>query len=288
MFILFILILIISYVIIKSLTPNNPPSLAVCISGAVRSFPREAFRASFDQFRKEMPPLDVFVVIKMTCFMGTLLNSDDGVDNFMLTMRRLRPKAVILFDRHADPRVDESSYASQMIAIDESFRLAESHGEYEYFMRYRPDFIMMDTRLKWSSVRDDTIYTTRKLDAPGSDQAFLISRQLKAAWWGKSFALDDTKVSQPEYVIFNTSHPVQNGPAFHGGLLRSGETKHVLTWDQEAQQRLDCSFVRDETKRLALSQQSLQVRFREMIHQRMLQLGVPYFYVEELTAKSNY
>ena len=288
MFILFILILIISYVIIKSLTPDNSPSLAVCISGAVRSFPREAFRASFDQFRKEMPPLDVFVVLKMTCFMGTLLNSDVGVDNFMLTMRRLRPKAVILFDRHADPRVDASSYASQLIAIDESFRLAESHGEYEYFMRYRPDFIMMDTRLKWSSVRDDTIYTTRKLDSLGSDQAFLISRQLKADWWGKSFALDDTADPNPEYVIFRTSHPVQNGPAFHGGLLRLGETEHVLAWDQEKEERLDCSFVRDETKRLALSQQSLQVRFREMIHQRMLQLGVPYFYVEELTAKSNY
>jgi hypothetical protein len=132
-----------------------------------------------------MPPLDVFLVLKMSCDMGTLLNSVEGVENFMLTMRTLQPKAVLLFDHHADPHVDASSAASQLLAIDESFRLAESHGEYAYFMRYRPDFIMLEGRLEWPRVRDDTIYTSRKLDAPASDQAFLISRSLKAQWWGK-------------------------------------------------------------------------------------------------------
>ena len=50
---------------------NLHPGVAICISGGVRSFPREAFRASFDKFRKEMPPSDVFLVLKMTLHSGT-------------------------------------------------------------------------------------------------------------------------------------------------------------------------------------------------------------------------
>jgi hypothetical protein len=267
---------------------SPPPTIAVCMSGAVRSFPRDAFRASFEQFRKEMPPFDVFVVLKMSCAMGTLLNSEEGVECFMRTMRALRPKAVILFDRHADPSVDASSYASQLVAIDESFRLAEAHGEYRYFMRYRPDFIMMDTRLDWSRVRDDTIYTCRKLDAPASDQAFLVSRALKAAWWGKRFRLDDTQALCPEYYLFNTPYPVQNGPCFCGGLLRPSETEHVLMWEQAPEEHQGCSFLRGETRKLPLSHEPLQARFRDMIRERMLELHcVRYVYVSELARASS-
>lgn len=268
--------------------PDGPPALAVCISGAVRSFPRETFRASFRQFCKEMPPLDVFVVLKMTCEMGTLLNSEEGVESFMRTMYTLRPKAVVLFDRHADPHVDACSAASQLLMIDESFRLAELHGgKYAYFMRYRPDFVMMETRVHWPHVRDDTIYTSRKLDAPASDQAFLLSHDLKESWWGRRFRLDDIYCVCPEYTIFNTKHRVQNGPWFHGGLLRPTETQHVLLWEEEPQQRADCAFLQDEMsshKQLPLSHRPLRAKFRQMIHARMLRLGVPYTYVETLTA----
>ena len=274
-------------------TQLSPPAVAVCLSGAVRSFPREAFRASFRRFRDEMPPLDVFAVLKMSCGMGTLLNSVEGVEQFMQTMRALRPKAVLLYDRHADEHVDACAAASQLLGIDESFRLAEAHGTYAYYVRYRPDFVMMETRLDWACVRDDAIYTSQKIDAPASDQLFLVSRGVKQQWWGKRFELDDVHCACPEYTIFNTAHPVYNGPCFHGGLLRPAETAHVLTWDKAPQQQTRCSALEDERQsqahlpnkgQLPLSHRPLQARFREMIHARMQQLGIPYEYVKDLTA----
>ena len=266
------------------------PALAVCVSGGVRSFPREAFRTSFQAFRRKMPPMDVFVVLKMSCDdMGTLLNSEEGVEQFMKSMRALRPKAVLLFDRWADARIDAAAAASQLCAIDESFRLADAYGSYAYYLRYRPDFIMLEPGLTWALVREDTIYTSRKLDAPASDQAFLISQHLRHHWWGQRFRCDDTMCVCPEYTIFNTAFPVQNGPCFQGGLLRPAEAEHILMWETAPQQRQPCTWLKDEIRShrpLPLSHRPLQGRFRDMIEARMRELrelhGMPSRYVSNL------
>ena len=287
-----------------------PPSLAVCVGGAVRSFPRQAFRQSFAAFRKRMTPLDVFVVLKMSCHHGTLLNSAEGVEHFLLTVRALRPKAVILFDRFEDEKINASSYASQMLTIDAAFGAAQSHKPYDYYMRYRPDFIMMeDARLPWPPESDTTIYTTRKMDAPASDQAFLISGHLKEAWWDR-LSKTDTHLCCPEYAIFQTSFAAENGPHFRGGLLRGGERESVVSWDQRTWrtrlaaalrvvlhpefpwrspgQSVACPFVQQETVALPVSHEPVQPQFRAEIHRRMQELaatlGFSYTYHDTLGA----
>jgi hypothetical protein len=55
------------------------PTIAVCISGAIRSFPRDCFRKSFEQFRTEMPPFDCFMVLKTVCHRGSIMNSREAI-----------------------------------------------------------------------------------------------------------------------------------------------------------------------------------------------------------------
>ena len=69
-----------------------------------------------------------------------------------------------------------------MSMIDKSFDIAQSYGVYDYFIRYRPDFIMVDPIYveNINNFHSDTIYTTRKSDSSGSDQVFLISANMSA------------------------------------------------------------------------------------------------------------
>lgn len=210
------------------------PSLAVCISGAVRTFPSACFRQSFDRFRLAMPPFDVFLVLKLDdAAYDSMLNDEFGVQAFMASIRTIRPRRVVLFHRFEDPKVNHSSYSSQLTMIDLSFRIAEAHRKYDYYMRYRPDFIMIDPIpiSDMNVFKRDTIYTTRKHDAPASDQIFLISAVTKRYWWDMQPKIGLTALCSPEYLIFR-NQVVQNGPHFRGGLLRpwSGD---LLTWDED-------------------------------------------------------
>jgi len=212
-----------------------------------------------------MPPFDVFVVLKLECHSGTFLNSNEGLDHFMQTIRELTPRFVLIFDHYKDAQVN-GSYLSQLTSIDQSFRLAEARGSYDYFVRYRPDFIMLDTGVNGREFLTDTIYTTKKYDAPASDQVFLISKALKTTWWDKlDFQHWDKRFSL-EYIIFESAHNIQNGPLFQGGLLRNNSLL-VSSWNTPGVHLVEHPY--EETRTLRHSAGSLESRYRGSLHTRM-------------------
>lgn len=211
-------------------------SVAICISGCVRSFPRESVRDGLKVLLNDFPNADFFLCLKTRDKekKGSLMNTNAGFEGFMKTIEtinRNRIVKLVLFDRCEDPKVDRSNFGSQIRTIDYCFQMASQHKEYDYYLRYRPDFVLLRTRLP-SEINDNAIYTTRKKDATGSDQVFLISKKMKEEWWDKKIKNHSMSRFTPEYVIFKCVDNVKNGPQFYGGLLRN-DKNNLLFWDNE-------------------------------------------------------
>lgn len=220
-------------------------SIAVCISGCIRSFPRASYREGLRKLLATFPDAHFFLVLKSKDVPHTkhppLFMSKTGVDGFMKTMDVIRhnTKSVLLFDGFADEQVNHSIFASQVHMMSMCFKTASEHHDYDYYLRYRPDFVLLEANLP-DTLNENTIYTTRKQDAIGSDQVFMFSNKLKTEWWDgyvmpTTNKLSLTKMLSPEYFIYNKLKPsttVQNGPLFFGGLLRTNEN-HLMFWDDE-------------------------------------------------------
>jgi hypothetical protein len=228
--------------------PCHKKSIAVCISGCIRSFPRASYREGLKRLLSAFPKAHFFLLLKCNDVKDTkhppLFLNKAGVDGFINTMDIIRhnTKSITLFDEFADEEVNNSRFASQLRMMDICFNTASKHRNYDFYIRYRPDFVLLDTQLPNDpdSIDKNTIYTTRKLDAIASDQVFMFSKKLKKEWWDKCVIptakamLPSQKIS-PEYFIFDEkkdqSSTIQNGPLFYGGLLRTNEN-HLMFWDE--------------------------------------------------------
>lgn len=210
--------------------------IALCISGSIRSFPREIFRKSFENLKNNMPEFDVFVVLKTEDNKNTLMNNEKSIDEFIKTMSVVKPKKVFLFNSYVYKRIRSkySLYATQMLMIKKSFDIAMEYNNYDYFIRYRPDFIMFEPKFDINLIDENTIYTTRKFDSPASDQLFMISKKVKNIWFDKLEYIS-VKHKSPEYHIFNQldeNIKLSNGKLFYGGLLRNIGNE-ILFWDEQ-------------------------------------------------------
>ena len=56
-----------------------------------------------------------------------------------------------------------SPYASQLLSIDLSISVAFSYKSYDWFIRYRPDFILQDLNINFDNLDENTIYSTKKM-----------------------------------------------------------------------------------------------------------------------------
>ena len=251
-YIIFLLLLLMFYFFGKKWwscwrKPCHKKSVAVCISGCIRSFPRASYREGLKRLLTAFPNAHFFLVLKCNDVSDTkhppLFLNKAGVDGFINTMDIIRhnTKSIMLFDEFADEEVNNSIFASQLRIMDMCFNTASIHHNYDFYIRYRPDFVLLDTQLPNDSYSIDknTIYTTRKHDAIASDQVFMLSKNLKKEWWDEYVIptakemLPSQKIS-PEYFIFNEKKDpstIQNGPLFYGGLLRTNES-HLLFWDE--------------------------------------------------------
>lgn len=228
---------------------KHKKSIAVCISGCIRSFPRASYRKGLKRLLTVFPNADFFLVLKRNDVPHTkhppLFLNKAGVDGFMKTMDIIQhnTKSVMLFDGFVDEHVNNRSFhASQVRMMDTCFNTASKHKDYDFYLRYRPDFVLLDAQLPkdpYTVIDENTIYTTRKDDAIGSDQVFLFSKKLKKEWWdeyviptAEKFILAK-KIIYPEFFIFEERNPstIKNGPLFFGGLLRTNENKLML-WDE--------------------------------------------------------
>lgn len=210
--------------------------LAICISGSIRSFPREIFRKSFENFRNNMPEFDVFIVLRTEDNKNTLMNNEKSIDEFIKTISIIKPKKIFLFDSYSYKRINNprySRYSIQMLMIKKCFDIAMEYDNYDYFIRYRSDFIMFDPRFNINLIDENTIYSTRKFDAPASDQVFMISKKLKNIWFDKLEYI--LKFPSPEYYIFNNLEKnikLSNGTLFYGGLIRNTGNE-ISFWDEQ-------------------------------------------------------
>lgn len=234
--------------------PRHEKSIAVCISGCIRSFPRASYREGLKRLLTAYPNAHFYLVLKRNDVSNTkyppLFLNKAGVNGFINTMDIIRrnTKSVMLFDEFADEEVNNSYFASQLRMMDMCFNAASKHHNYDFYIRYRPDFVLLDTQLPKDpySIDKHTIYTTRKHDAIASDQVFMISKELKKEWWDEyviptAKEMLPSKKITPEYIIFDnkkdSSTSIQNGPLFYGGLLRTNET-HLLFWDEHEKEHI--------------------------------------------------
>lgn len=248
-FILFFVFCILYKLCKSSLHKKNNLSIAVCISGCIRSFPRASYREGLKRLLTAFPKAHFFLVLKRNDVSYTkhqpLFLSKAGVDGFMKTMDIIRhnTKNIIIFDKFENKKIDKSIFASQIRMIDMCLNTAAKYYNYDFYVRYRPDFVLIDTLLPKDlySIDENTIYTARKFDAIGNDQVFMFSKKLKKEWWDKYVMpttqkmLSSNEKTSPEYFIFDKksgTHTVKNGPFFYGGLLRTNEN-HIVTWDEK-------------------------------------------------------
>jgi hypothetical protein len=219
---------------------GRSPRIAVCIAGGIRSFSREAVRQGLQKLKEQLPDFDTFCCLRLET---SMLHTDDDLEEYRRTLEILNPIGAVLFERIP---VENNNLLSQVTMIEHAVEMATDHQKYDFYIRMRPDFVVVDAKLppfaEWDT---NTIYTTRKLDARASDQVFMFSEQLRERWWskivsakkkGKGLWSPKSKLVSPEYVIFTDKFvaqdtPVQNGPCFYGGLLRQ-TSYEVLYWDR--------------------------------------------------------
>ena len=256
---------------------------ALCISGGIRSFPRSIFIESIEVLLNEIPNLDIFIVLKMTDKHKNFLNSSEGINSIVRNFLYLKPKKIIFIDTFFDKKINVSSYSSQLLLIDKSINLACQHGKYDFFIRYRPDFILLNLNLNFNNLNENIIYTTRKKDAKASDQVFMFSNKLREKWWSKlNFFLTEKRC--PEYEIFNDLPDeviLQNGPCFYGGLLRIRDNK-LCFWDDFSKLKYQDKYKLEITK-----DKNFQNKFKDMLIKLLDSHNLDFLYINQLVLNNS-
>ena len=81
----------------------------------------------------------------MTDKYKNLLNSSEGINSTIIKhFLFLKPKKIMFVNSFLDKNIDSSSYSSQLLLIEKSINLACQYGNYDFFIRYRPDFIVLN------------------------------------------------------------------------------------------------------------------------------------------------
>ena len=165
--------------------------IAILISGHCRTFVYEEQRIFFEKFIKYLQTFghcDTFLMLKLDPMM------QQGISQLEKMIKMLNPVYSIAFKQWN--QYDNNCYYSQMRMIrhliDKSFK-----SNYDYYIRIRPDCVIPHLE----EIQLNMLISSRKFDARGNDQFFIMSQKIVNEWFLK-LPIIPMKVS-PEYYIFN-------------------------------------------------------------------------------------
>ena len=252
-------------------------NIAICICGCVRSFSRKPYRDGLIKLLTIFPNADVFLYLKTHDKNGetTLLNSVNGVDEFMKTINIMKNRIIkiVFFEALSDSRGDKSTFHAQIRNVNACLNLAEQHKHYDYYLRMRPDYVILDTNLP-ATINDNVIYTDFHHGSPAGDMVYLFSNKLKKQWWDK-YVMDLLKTDRwynhitPEFILMQDMK-VQAGPQFFGGLLRNNEDKLIMF---HGDKKFDLRF--NDVPSLDISEKSyIEKEYLDMIINKLKSLNI--------------
>ena len=253
-------------------------TIAICICGCVRSFSRKPYRDGLVKLLTVFPNADVFLYLKTHDKLEekTLLNNENGVNEFMNTIGAIKKHIVeiVFFEALSDSRGDKSTFHAQIRNVNACLNLAEKHKHYDYYVRMRPDYVILDTNLP-SIINYDVIYTDFHHGSPAGDMVYLFSNKMKKQWWD-NYVMDLVKTDRwynhitPEFILMQ-GMKVQAGPQFFGGLLRNGDDKLVMF---HGDKKIDLRF--NDLPSLNLSDKSyIEEEYLKMIINKIKSLKIP-------------
>ena len=253
-------------------------NIAICICGCVRSFSRKPYRDGLIKLLNTLPNADVFLYLKTHDKKGetTLLNSVNGVDEFMKTINIMKNRIIkiVFFEALSDSRGDKSTFHAQIRNVNACLNLAEQHKHYDYYLRMKPDYVILDTNLP-AIISDNVIYTDFHHGSPAGDMVYLFSNKLKKQWWDK-YVMDLLKTDEwynhitPEFILMQ-GMKVQAGPQFFGGLLRNSDDKLFMF---HGDKKFDLRF--NDVQLLHISDKSyIEEEYLKLIINKIKSLKIP-------------
>ena len=188
--------------------------IAILISGHCRTFVYEEQRIFFEKFIKYLQTFghcDTFLMLKLDPMM------QQGISQLEKMIKMLNPVYSIAFKQWNQH--DNNCYYSQMRMIrhliDKSYKL-----NYDYYIRIRPDCVIPHLE----EIQLNMLISSRKFDARGNDQFFIMSQKIVNEWFLK-LPIIPMKVS-PEYYIFNKIKVIKS---IKSGLVR--DYKRIESWN---------------------------------------------------------
>ena len=187
--------------------------IALLICGNPRSFVFKNQINTFKELIKKLPEnTDVFILFKLDEHNKDFFNyikSEEGLNNLKKQIDNLKPVYLKFFDKFR--RFNDKCYYSQIKTIDILLSEAEKYSKkndfrYDYFLRYRPDFVFYRFDINFSKLNKLKIYTSEKFDSIASDQVIIISHFMYYNWWLRFVKLTLKKEGcfdrLPEFLLY--------------------------------------------------------------------------------------
>lgn len=190
--------------------------IALLISGHCRTFVYQEQRVFFEKlikYLKKFGQCDTYIMLKTDPMMQT----DQGIFQLEKMIKMLAPVYSIAFKEWKQH--DHNCYYSQMRMIRHLVDKAFTDTAYDYYIRIRPDGVI--PKLQQIQLTN-VLQSSRKFDAKGNDQFFIMSRKIVKEWFLK-LPIIPMKVS-PEYYIFT-----KNIQSIGSGLVR--DYKRIESWN---------------------------------------------------------
>ena len=202
--------------------------IALLISGHCRTFVYKEQQIFFERLIKYLQTFgqcDTYVMLKT----DKLIQTDKGIIQLNKMIKMLNPTYSIVFKQWN--KYDDNCYYSQMKMI--RYLVDKTSYNYDYYIRIRPDCVIPYLeQIQIKSLCPSTIYTSRKFDAKGNDQFFIMSQKILKEWF-LNLPIVPVKTS-PEYYIFNSYNIKSNINSLIKSNIKSGlvrDYKKIESWN---------------------------------------------------------
>jgi hypothetical protein len=190
--------------------------IALLISGHCRTFVYQEQRIFFENLIKYLSQFgkcDTYLMLKI----DSLMQTGQGISNLQKIIQTINPVYSIAFKQWREN--NDNCYYSQMKMIRHLIDKSMIN-DYDYYVRIRPDCIIPDIN---DIKLNKSLCTSRKFDALGNDQFFIMSKKCMNKWF-LNIPIIVVNTS-PEYYIFK--HRVDK--CINSGLVRS--YKRIRSWN---------------------------------------------------------